>query len=283
MFDPYHKWLGIPPKDQPPNHYRLLALELFESDPEVIDAAANRQMGYIQQRATGKHTALSQKLLNELASARLCLLESQQRAAYDAELRDALSKAVPTAKPKRRSLRRAAPDTSDPFAFLQSTGHSEERGRTAETNIGTQRSTKRPAGQRAHPRSPQQLRVVLFAVGGCLALAVLVTLYAVLSWDNTPNAISRTGKSHGVAKPNEKKPPSEEPARYNVEVGPPFANLVIKSGQGIITGEGIDASFRSTIFRPMASSSLKPLVMAMSRLSSSWFQGPATMEACGLS
>lgn len=23
-FDPYHKWLGIPPKDQPPNHYRLL-------------------------------------------------------------------------------------------------------------------------------------------------------------------------------------------------------------------------------------------------------------------
>ena len=39
-FDPYHKWLGIPPKDQPPNHYRLLGIELFESDPEVIDMAA---------------------------------------------------------------------------------------------------------------------------------------------------------------------------------------------------------------------------------------------------
>ncbi len=29
-FDPYHKWLGIPPDEQPANHYRLLGLELFE-------------------------------------------------------------------------------------------------------------------------------------------------------------------------------------------------------------------------------------------------------------
>jgi hypothetical protein len=40
-FDPYHRWLGIPPKRQPANHYRLLGLELFETDPEVIrDAMA---------------------------------------------------------------------------------------------------------------------------------------------------------------------------------------------------------------------------------------------------
>ena len=38
-FDPYHKWLGIPPKDQPPNHYRLLGIELFESDADVIATA----------------------------------------------------------------------------------------------------------------------------------------------------------------------------------------------------------------------------------------------------
>ena len=35
-FDPYRKWLGIPPKDQPPNHYRLLGIDLFEADAEVI-------------------------------------------------------------------------------------------------------------------------------------------------------------------------------------------------------------------------------------------------------
>ena len=39
-FNPYHRWLGIPPKDQPPNLYRLLGIELFEDDPAVIRSAA---------------------------------------------------------------------------------------------------------------------------------------------------------------------------------------------------------------------------------------------------
>ncbi len=37
QFDPYHVWLGIAPKDQPPNHYRLLSVDLFETDPDVIE------------------------------------------------------------------------------------------------------------------------------------------------------------------------------------------------------------------------------------------------------
>lgn len=48
-FDPYHKWLAILPKDQPPNHYRLLGLELYESDLDVIEGAADRAMGFIRQ------------------------------------------------------------------------------------------------------------------------------------------------------------------------------------------------------------------------------------------
>lgn len=65
-FDPYYKWLGIPPNDRPPNHYRLLGVELFEADPDVIDSAANRQMTFLRQCATGPHVAESQKLLNEV-------------------------------------------------------------------------------------------------------------------------------------------------------------------------------------------------------------------------
>ncbi|HQU46307.1 MAG TPA: hypothetical protein PK867_26105 [Pirellulales bacterium] len=41
-FDPYRKWLGISPKDQPPDHYRLLGIELFDDDPDVIEAAMTR-------------------------------------------------------------------------------------------------------------------------------------------------------------------------------------------------------------------------------------------------
>ncbi len=58
-FDPYHKWLGIPPEEQPPNHYRLLGVKLFEDDPEVIEAAADQRMGHLRTFQTGKRAALS--------------------------------------------------------------------------------------------------------------------------------------------------------------------------------------------------------------------------------
>lgn len=48
MFDPYHRWLGISRKDQPANHYRLLAIDLFESDAEVIRDAAEQRMAHIR-------------------------------------------------------------------------------------------------------------------------------------------------------------------------------------------------------------------------------------------
>jgi hypothetical protein len=87
-FDPYHKWLGISPREQPPNHYRLLAIDLYESDPEVIDSAANRQMSYLQELASGPNVKHAQKLLNEIAAARVCLLDEDQRDDYDTELKN---------------------------------------------------------------------------------------------------------------------------------------------------------------------------------------------------
>ncbi|MGW8257453.1 MAG: hypothetical protein ACWGMZ_08215, partial [Thermoguttaceae bacterium] len=87
-FDPYHRWLGIPPKDQPAHHYRLLGIELFEDDPEVIRDAAQRQMAHVRNYQLGRHSALSQKILNELATAKTCLLDSDKKIAYDAEIKD---------------------------------------------------------------------------------------------------------------------------------------------------------------------------------------------------
>ncbi len=86
-FDPYYKWLAIPPRDQPPNHYRLLAVDLFEPDVDVIDAAADQRMAYLQQVAAGEHVEASQRLLNELSAARRCLVVPKDKATYDTELR----------------------------------------------------------------------------------------------------------------------------------------------------------------------------------------------------
>lgn len=91
VFDPYYKWLGIPRWEQPPNHYRLLGINLFENDPDVIETAADRQMGHIRNYQAGKHSELSQRLLNELSAARLCLLNAEKKKAYDGKLRTDLA------------------------------------------------------------------------------------------------------------------------------------------------------------------------------------------------
>ncbi len=86
-FDPYHRWLGIPPHDQPPTHYRLLGIERFEANADVIDSAAMRCSAHVRSFQAGQNSAASQRLLSEIALARACLLNQEKKAAYDQELR----------------------------------------------------------------------------------------------------------------------------------------------------------------------------------------------------
>jgi len=90
-FDPYYTWLGIPPQQQPPNHYRLLGIELFESNPDVIESAADQRMAHLRSFQTGKHGHLTQKLLNEVAAAKICLLDAKKKAEHDATLQEKLA------------------------------------------------------------------------------------------------------------------------------------------------------------------------------------------------
>ncbi|NQU26399.1 MAG: hypothetical protein HQ567_34370 [Candidatus Nealsonbacteria bacterium] len=101
-FDPYLKWLGIPPKHQPPNAYRLLGIELFESDGDVIANAADQRMAHLKNFAVGEHSNTSQKILNEIAAARVRLLNSEQKTKYDRVLREHLE------EQKRPAVRKAA-------------------------------------------------------------------------------------------------------------------------------------------------------------------------------
>ena len=47
-FDPYHVWLGIPPEEQPPNHYRLLGLRPFETNADVISNALDQRRAFLR-------------------------------------------------------------------------------------------------------------------------------------------------------------------------------------------------------------------------------------------
>jgi hypothetical protein len=170
-FDPYHRWLGIPLKEQPPNHYRLLGLALFEESGDVIESAADRQMAHVRTHQTGKHAADSQKLLNEIAVARLTLLDAEKKAAYDAELRQ---KPTP-AKKAEPALRQATPLDEKP----SKSGIGKGAGATQNSQAAT---PSKPAATESSPDVPMPkpavnlAPVLLFAVIGGGTLLLLIAL-----------------------------------------------------------------------------------------------------------
>jgi hypothetical protein len=108
-FDPYYTWLAIPPDEQPPNHYRLLGVPCFEANADVIANAADRQMLHLRTYQSGKHGPLSQRLLNEVSAAKVCLLNAAKKAAYDGQLRQRLASAASPKTPPPLPLPAVSP------------------------------------------------------------------------------------------------------------------------------------------------------------------------------
>jgi hypothetical protein len=86
-FDPYDQWLGIAPSEKPYDHYRLLGIPRFEPDPGQIVAAAESRMALVRSYQVGPRGRYTQRLLNELAAAKVCLTSPGAKAAYDEALR----------------------------------------------------------------------------------------------------------------------------------------------------------------------------------------------------
>lgn len=102
-FDGYHRWLGIPSYEQPPHHYRLLGIPLFEMNAEVIDIAAGTRLTGLRQQQSGAHAAQCAQIMNQIAQARLCLLNKEKKFAYDQWLNKTL-------QVKNHTNTRQAPD-----------------------------------------------------------------------------------------------------------------------------------------------------------------------------
>ncbi len=190
-FDPYRKWLGIPPKDQPPNHYRLLAIELFEDDPDVIEAAADARMAHVRTYQTGQNSALSQKILNELSKAKLCLLDAARKTNYDAELRQRQA-ATSSAEPAiSSSVGIAQASAVRPSQALPKARPSAVAGGTPVPQIRT--SAPLAAGRSRVSRPAWVLPSMLAAGAVVLALGT----WAVVRWSGTSVDEHRTGVAGG--------------------------------------------------------------------------------------
>ncbi len=84
--DVYRDWLGIEETERPLNHYRLLRLKKFEDNVGKIRAHYRKMNAHVRKYGAGEYGPQSQRLLNELAKAMLCLTDAKRKREYDASL-----------------------------------------------------------------------------------------------------------------------------------------------------------------------------------------------------
>lgn len=176
-FDPYYVWLAIPPSEQPPNCYRLLGLNLFESNAKVIANAADRQMAHVKAQATGQYALVTQRLLTELSQAKVCLLNVQKKAAYDDVLMRTLSAPSQPVIPLAEADMEIAESESivDLLSDLAATPPMSSRDGQSSGGLSSKRNLTTLKRRRTWPpRSLQWLSPVLMAQPLVLAVTLLI-------------------------------------------------------------------------------------------------------------
>ena len=194
--DPYRDWLQVSQTHRPLTHYELLRLRPRESDSQVIRAAAARQVQRLSRvTADGQRAQVSQ-LLRQVAAARDCLLNGEQKAAYDASLpavdarrahstssADTLlgqlgqdSETVPTLPPRARS--EPSPSPSSEATVVPSNASAVVEEPTVAVRVTSGASAYR---RRAAVAKRKRSQSVLWLACGAMALAVPALAYVVWS------------------------------------------------------------------------------------------------------
>jgi len=172
-FDPYERWLGIKTNSRSLTLYRLLALEPFEDDPEVISNAAKRQSFHLRELDDSRHET-REKVLDQIALAKAVLLDPTQKRLYDSQLRAKQARSKP---PKRKPKQNVA-------------SHNKKRmpDRPTIIELPNDRVNSKPASTRWN------ISPVLSMLGGVCAFAIL--FFAVMNY----LAMNSTGTSQTQAK-----------------------------------------------------------------------------------
>jgi hypothetical protein len=189
-FDPYLNWLGIRDPQRPPNHYRLLGIDLFENDPAIIANAADRQMAHIRTFQSGVYGALSQQILNELATARVCLLKPEKKAAYDAQLQAQQKPASPQPRFVPVQVAQAVPSGAAKIPSVDV------------SNWNAQVASTRTSAAATRPKRKQQSSAAPWIVMGALVLSVVTGGLYLWQRSNRPTIAASTG---GPAVPEDRK------------------------------------------------------------------------------
>ena len=165
-FDPYREWLGIKSEQRPPDHYELLGLNLFEERTEIIDQASIDRVELLQDIATGSDDVeLSQRILNEVSAARLCLLDRNQRERYNLQLR-------------KKQLGMDSIEVK--MARLQNRHAGTAESATDKKQTVPQRTKTRAASSSVQPQVHRRGKKKKFDASRAIVVTVLVVMFLVL-------------------------------------------------------------------------------------------------------
>ncbi|HZZ73489.1 MAG TPA: hypothetical protein VFE24_14640 [Pirellulales bacterium] len=186
MFDPYYQWLGIPPAEQPPHHYRLLSLSLFEPNPELIALSAERQRRFLEAQQTPENSLLVGQILSAIKQAETCLQNPAQKANYDRNL----------------ALHMAAASTPPPATTVHHANGTASLGAPAAAQLGSEHLA--PASMSEPNPPPQGPAEATFASAEASAYSA----------DATPNWLQSSSSTAAGREPKELRrrgPPKSSP------------------------------------------------------------------------
>ena len=170
-FDPYHKWLGIPPDEQPAGPHRLLGISEDENDPQVVREAALRQTAFVRQFSMGEHGEHAERILGELADARDSILNGKVE-----------SPTKPAVKPTPSPVEtNAAPLVNESAATDRETPQAEPTPREDPLTFMTEElaaiSSKPVTQSRSRSGKPIWKEPWAPAAGGAIALLLIMMLF----------------------------------------------------------------------------------------------------------
>lgn len=214
-FNPYRVWLGIPLNKLPADHYSLLGLEKYESDDDVIAAAADRVMVFVKTFQTGKYSEQSQQILNEIAAARICLLNKSAKTEYDktlhsAEKEEVSESSVPVSAPPIVPPGVESPSHVLNFNFdLDTTGESRTKVSSVHKRsaIGSRKNKADKVKPAAHKEESEEIAVApvpfwLMGLVGALALILLIGIVFLLLGFGGSKTVSTNDSAQTETKEN---------------------------------------------------------------------------------
>jgi hypothetical protein len=223
-FDPYRAWLGIASKGRPPDHYQLLGLQPFESDPRTITVTAEAQMDRVKPFLEGTHAQEARRLLDEIFAARNCLLRLESKTRYDGQIR--FKGKIGPAEVRPRPQADARLDEQQPVIIE---GADEEAGESLARRMKQQPS-------RPFWRS-QFAQIVLGGIGGVLVAATLIVLLHSRGKESSPVLqVPATQRSADRTRPQAAKPASREAAPVTAK--PASAQAVAANAESAVGLDG---------------------------------------------